>query len=96
MKSLQDSLYNWLTIKIVSDARKDDTAAHTTTKMFEQILHDDYQVSNLKVKTDETMYYISFLHQEEQKKIRFPRELVEVMLQQINAEPEKYVNYPAK
>ena len=38
MKSLQDAIYNWLTIKIVSDARPDDTAALETTQMFEQIL----------------------------------------------------------
>lgn len=27
MKSLQDALYNWLTIRVVCDARPDDSAA---------------------------------------------------------------------
>jgi hypothetical protein len=40
------------------------------------------------------MYYVSYQQGDATKKIRFPRELIEVMLQQINQEPEKYENYP--
>lgn len=94
MKSLQDVLYNWLTIKVVCDARPDDTAARDTKDLFDEKLTGEHQVSEIDVTMDETMYYVSYLHGGETKKTRFPRELIEVMLNQINQEPEKYQNYP--
>ncbi|WP_026566323.1 hypothetical protein [Bacillus sp. UNC41MFS5] len=93
MKSVQDTLYNWLTIKVVCDARPDDTAARDTLHLFEEMLVD-LNLSNIEVTTDVVMYYVSYQQGDETKKIRFPRELIEVMLQQINQEPEKYENYP--
>jgi hypothetical protein len=93
MKSVQDTLYNWLTIKVVYDARPDDTAARDTLNLFEEML-SDLNLSNIEVTTDVVMYYVSYQQGEETKKTRFPRELIEVMLQQINQEPEKYENYP--
>jgi hypothetical protein len=93
MKSVQDTLYNWLTIKVVCDARPDDTAARDTLNLFEEML-SDLNLSNIEVTTDVVMYYVSYQQGEETKKTRFPRELIEVMLQQINQEPEKYENYP--
>lgn len=93
MKSVQDTLYNWLTIKVVCDARPDDTAARDTLNLFEEMLAD-LNLSNIEVTTDVVMYYVSYQQGEETKKTRFPRELIEVMLQQINQEPGKYENYP--
>jgi hypothetical protein len=94
MNSLQDALYNWLTIKIVIDERPDDTAAVDTEKMFYDILLEKHSLSNIEVTKDDMMYYVHFDQEGEQKKQRFPRELIEVMLNQINQEPEKYRNYP--
>lgn len=94
MNSLQDALYNWLTIKIVIDERPDDTAAIDTEKMFYDILIDKHNLTNIEVTKDDIMYYVHFDHEGERKKQRFPRELIEVMLNQINQQPEKYQNYP--
>ncbi|CAM3693484.1 hypothetical protein [Mesobacillus zeae] len=94
MRSLQDSLYNWLTIKIVSEARPEDSAARETAELFESILVEEYGVKEPEVTTDEEMYYISVMTKGETKKYRFPRELIEVMRDQISSEPEKYVNFP--
>ncbi|WP_462409124.1 hypothetical protein [Neobacillus sp. Marseille-QA0830] len=94
MNSLQDVLYNWLTIKVVYDARPEDTAAAETKVHFDELLVSEHHVSNIEVATDEEMYYISYQQEDQTKKARFPRELIEVMLNQINREPEKYVNYP--
>jgi hypothetical protein len=94
MRSLQDVLYNWLTIKVVHDARPNDTAAKETCTHFEEVLSSQFHVSNIQITNDEVMYYLSFQHNGEQKNIRFPRDLIEVMLTQINLEPEKYENYP--
>lgn len=94
MKSLQDTLYNWLTIKVVSDERPDDTAAQETEQMFAEMLIEEHGVTNIKIETDAVMYYLQFVQNGEQKTTRFPRELIDVMLIQINSEPEKYANYP--
>jgi hypothetical protein len=93
MNSVQDTLYNWLTIKVVCDARPDDTAARDTLNLYDEMLAD-LTLSNIEVTTDVVMYYVSYQQGEETKKTRFPRELIEVMLNQINQEPEKYANYP--
>lgn len=94
MKSLHDVLYNWLTIKVVSDARPSDSAAKDTTDLFEEIMTTEYGVSDIDISKDESMYYISYTQAGESKKDRFPIELIEVMLNQINENPEKYKNYP--
>ncbi|MEY2191373.1 hypothetical protein AB7942_01390 [Neobacillus sp. BF23-41] len=93
MKSVQDTLYNWLTIKVVCDARPDDTAARDTLNLFEEMIAD-LQLLNIEVTKDDVMYYVSYQQGEETKKTRYPQELIEVMLNQINQEPEKYENYP--
>ncbi|MGM0902569.1 MAG: hypothetical protein ACQEXB_15895 [Bacillota bacterium] len=94
--SLQDKLYNWLTIKVVVDARPEDTAARDTMNMFEQLLANENGIQSPEVTMDEDMYYVEVDTNEKQKTYRFPRELIEVMLDQISTEPEKYVNYPDK
>jgi hypothetical protein len=94
MKSLQDALYNWLTIKVVADARPDDHAARETERFFAKILKDDFAVTNLQLRKDEVMYLITYEKGDEQKTARFPVELIEAMLEQMNSEPEKYINYP--
>lgn len=94
MKSLQDAIYNWLTIKIVSDARPDDTAARETAELFEKILAEEHEVESHEMKRDALMYYVTVHQSGNTKEYRFPRDLIEVMLDQISQEPEKYVNYP--
>lgn len=94
MQSVQDVLYNWLTIKVVNDARPEDTAAQETLEHFKDILKSEYQVTQIDISKDDVMYYLSYEQDQELKKTRFPRELIEIMLNQINKEPEKYENYP--
>ncbi|GAM14613.1 hypothetical protein [Mesobacillus selenatarsenatis] len=94
MKSLQDAIYNWLTIKIVSDARPEDTAAQETTQLFDQILAEEHDVESKELKRDALMYYVTVVQEGNPKEYRFPRDLIEVMLDQIRQEPDKYVTYP--
>ncbi|MGX6442092.1 hypothetical protein ACWM35_02505 [Neobacillus sp. K501] len=94
MKSVQDALYNWLSIKVVCDARPEDTAARETLDLFDDMIMNEYRLTNIEVTTDEMMYYVSYIQGGETKKTRFPRELIEVMLNQINEEPDKYCNFP--
>jgi hypothetical protein len=93
MRSLQDTLYNWLTIKVVAEARPDDKSAQDTMKLFESILTDDHKLTEISVTKDDPMYYVSYIKDGVAQKIRFPIELIDVMLEQIKNEPEKYHNY---
>lgn len=94
MNSVQDSLYNWLTIKVVSDARPEDAAAVETEVMFRDILEEEHEIAELEIHTDDVFYYISYAQNEKTGQARFPRELIEVMLNQINESPDRYKIYP--
>jgi hypothetical protein len=96
MRSAQDALYNWLSIKVVCDARPEDSAAKETLDLFDDIITNEHKLTNVEITTDELMYYVSYDQGEETKKTRFPRELIEVMLDQINEQPERYANYPTE
>ncbi len=94
MRSAQDALYNWLSIKVVCDARPEDSAARETLDLFDDIVTNEHKLTNIEITTDDSMYYVSYVQGDEMKKTRFPRELIEVMLDQINEQPERYANYP--
>jgi hypothetical protein len=94
MKTLKDALYNWLTIKVVLNARPDDTAARETTELFEEILLSQYEVIDLEISKDDKMYHVSYKQAGEAKKDRFPIILANITLDQINENPERYENYP--
>ncbi len=94
MKSLQDTLYNWLTIKVVCDARPDDSAAKETKDLFEKALSEDLGVTDIEVNKEDPMYFVSYTINGEQKKQRYPIELIDIMLNQINENPERYENFP--
>ncbi len=93
MKSLQDALYNWLSIKVVSDARQDDQAAKETVDMFWNVLQADFQVTALQVDEEEEVYMVHYTTKNRTGSQRFPRELIDCMLQSINENPERYKNY---
>ncbi|MGN1401851.1 MAG: hypothetical protein ACI4XL_10145 [Bacillus sp. (in: firmicutes)] len=93
MKSLQDALYNWLSIKVVSDARPDDKAAKETTNMFRDILHQDHHISDIQIEKQEDMYRLAYIQSGEAGKARFPVDLIDCMLDSINEHPERYKNY---
>jgi hypothetical protein len=95
MKSLQDALYNWLTIDVVAQARPDDMAAQETASFFYEILRNDFQITELKVNKDGAgeMYIVHYKRNGEEQVARFPAELIEVMLKQMEMNPEKYRNY---
>ncbi|MFJ8530672.1 hypothetical protein [Bacillus sp. NPDC094106] len=90
MRSVQDALYNWLTIKTVMEARPHDVAAQETYELFHNMLYEDYQLKNITVEKDEEMYVITYEKDGEIRSARFPLELIDCFLEQMNREPEKY------
>jgi hypothetical protein len=93
MKSLQDALYNWLTIYVVAEARPDDMAAQETASFFYGILRNDFQITELEVARDGEFYTVRYERNGEKQAARFPVELIDVMLKQMEKDPEKYRNY---
>ncbi len=55
MNSVQDALYNWLTIKVVCDERPTDKAAVETESMFLAILEEDHKVFDITIEVDDVM-----------------------------------------
>ncbi|WP_248926629.1 hypothetical protein [Paenibacillus hamazuiensis] len=87
--NLQDALFNWLQIKVVSDARKDDNAAKETLDFFETILREDHHLSEFGVeRVDETMYHVRYEADGKRKTQFFDRELVDQLLADINSNPK--------
>ncbi|WP_028398875.1 hypothetical protein [Ectobacillus panaciterrae] len=93
MRSVQDAIYNWLTIKVVAEARFDDQAAQETYELFDDMLRNDYGISKVMVEKLEDMYFITYEIGEQTKTTRFPLELIDCYLDQMNREPEKFKNY---
>ncbi|MDB5052298.1 MAG: hypothetical protein JWM44_348 [Bacilli bacterium] len=86
---LQDALFNWLQMKIVSDARPDDGAAKETLDFFAQILSEDHKLTRFDVSDkDETMIYIQFETDGTSKRQMFDRERAEQLLTDINSNPK--------
>ncbi|MBW7651097.1 hypothetical protein [Anoxybacillus sp. ST4] len=90
---LQDAVYNWLTITVVAHARPNDTAAQETERFFADLLREDHAVEQIAYTKEGDVYTVAFTVNNESRTFRFPAELVETMLDQINREPEKYMNY---
>ncbi|MOA19209.1 hypothetical protein D3C78_1395740 [compost metagenome] len=86
---LEAALFNWLQIKLVSDARPDDGAAEETALFFEQILIEDHGLSNFAIaNTDQTMIHVKYEKDGHVKLQLFPREQAEQLLADIEANPK--------
>jgi hypothetical protein len=93
LKSVQDALYNWLTIKIVAEARPDDKAAWETYELFDAMLKEEHNIYEVEIEVKEDMYLLTYVKGEERKSTRFPTELIDCFLDSMHREPEKFVNY---
>lgn len=86
---LEDALFNWLQIQVVSDARPDDGAAAETLSFFAQILTEDHGLTDFAiVKTDETMIHVKYVIDGRSKLQLFPREAGEGLLRDIASNPK--------
>ncbi|MED0735460.1 hypothetical protein [Aneurinibacillus thermoaerophilus] len=87
MKRLENALFDYLQIKVVSDARPEDNAAKKTSDFFYSILKEDYKLEGLEITKDDTMYHIKYISDGKIKTQFFDREAVEQLLSVIEAEP---------
>lgn len=86
---LEDALFNWLQIKVVSDARQEDQAALDTLAFFEQILTEDHGLTDYSIiKIDDTMIHVKYVKESRSKLQLYPRELGEQLLTDIESNPK--------
>ncbi|WP_455662655.1 hypothetical protein [Pradoshia sp.] len=95
MNSLMDAVYNWLTIRIVHDARPDDTAARDTVHLFEKNL-EDHGVDRYSYEKKDGWYTVVYTKDGNDDQFRFREEMVEVMLKQVLSHPERYEQFPSE
>ncbi len=85
---LQDALFNWVQIKLVSDGRPDDSAAVDTEAFFREMLEQDFHINDLNIITsDEAMVHLTYTVEGKSKKQWYDREQAFLLLTEINAEP---------
>lgn len=92
MDSIETVLFNWLSIKMVADARPEDEAAKETVEMFEQILQEDFLIEQNKITFDERFIKVEVeTKRQENFSFQFPKDYCEILLNQLEKNP-KYVN----
>lgn len=85
---LEDALFNWLQIKVVSEARPNDRSAKDTLNFFTDIISEDHQVTQMEYSKDATMYTLRYTVGDARKLQMYPIELVEQLLEAIENEPK--------
>lgn len=93
MRSMQDVVYNWLSIQIVADERQDDRSAVDTAAFFWNLLQSEHEVEDVDVQKLEDMYFVTCHTSTEKREFRFPLELIDCMNDTIKNEPHKFQNY---
>lgn len=85
---LEDALFNWLQIKVVSEARPNDRSAKDTLDFFTDIISEDHQVTQMEYSKDATMYTLRYTVGDARKLQMYPIQLVEQLLEAIENEPK--------
>ena len=86
--NLQDTMHNWLSIKVVANQRQDDQAAQDTYEFFHELLTEDHRVSDLNVEVSHEYYVVHYRQNGEEDSKKFPVELIEALLTSIENEPK--------
>lgn len=91
--STQDAIYNWLSIQVVVVQRPKDEAAIETAQLFYDILEEDYQITQANYSVINEKYIVSYLQNGVINSKEYPVDYVEVLLDQIESNPEQFRLY---
>lgn len=86
--NLDDAIYNWLSIKLVAEAREDDLAAKDTYDFFSDILSEEHLVEEIEATKDDLWYIVDYIIDGEKLQKQYPSKLIEALLLQIESEPK--------
>lgn len=81
---IEKTIENWLQMSVVKAARPDDTAASTTIQFIENVLADDFQVTNLSYEGDYFTYNVKYQINGEERSITYNKMLIDELLEEIN------------
>ncbi len=85
---LEDTIFNWLQIRIVADERPDDNAALETAEFFRTALAEDHGVEEIEiVAAGEDMLQVHYQIGGEKKHRSYDREFAYQLLHDINGNP---------
>lgn len=85
---IEDALFNWLQIKNVAEARPEDISAKNTVDFFEEILREDYKLSDITMNSfGDDLLQVSYILDGTSHQKSFDRERTEQLLHDINANP---------
>lgn len=85
---LENAIFNWLQIKVVAEARPNDQAAKKTVDFFYEILVEDHSLQDIRVEADDTMYTVRYRVKSKPTEKKYPREVAEQLLHDIENEPK--------
>jgi len=92
--TLQDTLFNWLQIKIVSDARPEDNSAKETLDFFALILTEDHKLEYFNISDiDDSSIYVQYVSAGIITNQKFDRERSEQLLKDIEENPKYNWNH---
>ncbi|WP_078554935.1 hypothetical protein [Bacillus alkalicellulosilyticus] len=87
--NLQDAIYNWLSIKVVSEARPEDQAAKDTYLFFDEMLKEDHHIEKLQISIESPWYIVTYVTTNGEKDTKnYPIELIDALLLSIESEPK--------
>lgn len=86
--TLDDTVFNWLQMKVVADHRLDDQPAQETFQFFTDILQEEFKLSDIEVDKEDPMYIIRYVYEQEQKEQKVPIEFAHQLLYDIESEPK--------
>ncbi len=87
--NLQDAMFNWLQMHIVSEARPEDRAARDTLDFFATILREDHNLGRFEITAvDEENIIVQYELEDGEQTKAFDRELCEKLLADINSNPK--------
>jgi hypothetical protein len=88
---LRTAIHSWLQIRIVSEARPEDDAAKKTFTFFEEIVSQDFGVTDLTIlpySDADHSIQLSYKVNGEPASVSFDREMTEKLLQDIEENPK--------
>lgn len=85
---LDDAVFNWLQIKVVSENRPSDHAAKDTFDFFSTVIAEDYGIRNIVVEKEDLLYRVHYEHEGTKKSKVFDRVAVDYLYTSITNEPK--------
>jgi len=85
---LDDSIFNWLQIAVVYEARPEDLSAKETAEFFRQILKEDHNISQIRYERDPFQYTVIFNKDGKEEKKTFDSMFIDKLIEDIEKEPK--------